>query len=208
MQLSEYTEKKLTGDPRHLSFQLARYKFVAKMIRGLTNKSVIEFGCGDGIGSLLISQESSNYTGLDINAASIKHASAAYGSETRHFRATDADFDRNFTHPGSAGLIFSLDVIEHLIPTQEKAFMEWAKSRLEPGGALIVGTPNADAARFQSPASAEAHINLHDHSTLLRLFHRHGFRPVFFFGMNDEVLHTGYERMCHYILMLGVNTDC
>ncbi len=206
MQLSEYTERKLINDPRHLSFQLARYKFVAKMIRGLTNKVVVEFGCGDGIGSLLISQESSNYLGLDINADFVQHATSAYGSEARCFRIAN-EHGYESTGPGKAGLVFSLDVIEHLEQTQEDAFMEWAVSRLEVGGALIVGTPNAYAARFQSPASAEAHINLHDHESLLEVFNRHGFRPVFFFGMNDEVLQTGYEPRCHYILMLGVKID-
>jgi hypothetical protein len=28
------------------------------------------------------------------------------------------------------------------------------------------------------------------------------FRNVFLFGMNDEVLHTGYYDMCHYLWAL------
>ena len=30
------------------------------------------------------------------------------------------------------------------------------------------------------------------------------FKRVFMFGMNDEVLHTGYPAMCHYIFGMGV----
>jgi hypothetical protein len=30
------------------------------------------------------------------------------------------------------------------------------------------------------------------------------FRNVFMFGMNDEVVHTGYGPMCHYLWMVGV----
>jgi len=30
------------------------------------------------------------------------------------------------------------------------------------------------------------------------------FKRVFMFGMNDEVLHTGYAPMCHYIFGMGV----
>ena len=29
------------------------------------------------------------------------------------------------------------------------------------------------------------------------------FENVFVFGMNDEVVHTGFYPMCHYIFVLG-----
>jgi hypothetical protein len=30
------------------------------------------------------------------------------------------------------------------------------------------------------------------------------FENVFMFGMNDEIVHTGYAPMCHYIWALAV----
>ena len=30
------------------------------------------------------------------------------------------------------------------------------------------------------------------------------FKNVFTFGMNDEVLHTGYNKMCHYVFAICV----
>ena len=31
------------------------------------------------------------------------------------------------------------------------------------------------------------------------------FTQVFMFGANDEVVHTGFAPMCHYLLALGVS---
>jgi hypothetical protein len=38
----------------------------------------------------------------------------------------------------------------------------------------------------------------------LRTLMERYFTNVFMFGMNDEVLHTGYAPMCHYIWSLAV----
>ena len=38
----------------------------------------------------------------------------------------------------------------------------------------------------------------------LRALMQRYFRNVFMFGMNDEVLHTGFAPMCHYLWSLAV----
>lgn len=68
---------------------------------------------------------------------------------------------------------------------------------------MVVGTPNLTAAQYASPQSEALHINLKSHDTLKVLLSRY-FYNVFMFGMNDEVLHTGYAPMCHYIWGIGV----
>jgi hypothetical protein len=70
-------------------------------------------------------------------------------------------------------------------------------------GVLITGTPNKAAHQYASPQSKALHINqksLEDLRTLMEKY----FRNVFMFGMNDEVLHTGFGPMCHYIWSLAV----
>src|SRR5262249_11587737 len=42
-------------DPKHLVFNLSRYKFVAKMLSG--SNHVLEIGCGDAFGSRIVRQE-------------------------------------------------------------------------------------------------------------------------------------------------------
>jgi hypothetical protein len=65
-------------------------------------------------------------------------------------------------------------------------------------GVMITGTPNISAAQYASECSAVQHINLKSQKTLRELMERY-FENVFIFGMNDEVLHTGYGPMSHYI---------
>ena len=54
-QLGLMTSQLYRDDPKHLVFQLSRYKFAAKMLSGL--KNVLEVGCGDGFSTKLIRQK-------------------------------------------------------------------------------------------------------------------------------------------------------
>jgi hypothetical protein len=63
---------------------------------------------------------------------------------------------------------------------------------------LITGTPNITASAHASPRSQVQHINLKSMQSLRELMLRY-FENVFMFGQNDEVVHTGYAPMCHYI---------
>ena len=76
--------------------------------------------------------------------------------------------------------------------------MERMVSCLPNNGVMITGTPNISAAQYASECSAVQHINLKSQQTLRTLMERY-FENVFLFGMNDEVLHTGYGPMSHYI---------
>jgi hypothetical protein len=53
--LGVMTSQAWYDDPRGLLFSLARYKFVAKALRG--SKNVLEVGCGDAFHSRLVQQE-------------------------------------------------------------------------------------------------------------------------------------------------------
>jgi hypothetical protein len=46
-------------------------------------------------------------------------------------------------------------------------------------------------------------VNLKTHKELRELGLKH-FHNVFMFGMNDEVVHTGYGPMCHFLWALCV----
>ena len=74
---------------------------------------------------------------------------------------------------------------------------------LTPDGVLVTGTPNVTAEQYASERSRVQHINLKSIAELRALMERY-FENVFMFGMNDEILHTGYAPMCHYIWSLAV----
>ena len=96
----------------------------------------------------------------------------------------------------------SLDVIEHIQPDYEYLFLETIDKNLAGDGIAVIGTPNVTSEQYASPLSREGHVNLYDHdrlrASLGQLFHN-----VFMFGINDEVVHTGYAPMCHYLVAVG-----
>ena len=70
-------------------------------------------------------------------------------------------------------------------------------------GVLIVGIPSLESQEYASVAAAAGHINCLTGSDL-RDFCRKYFNNVFMFGMNDEVLHTGFMPLCHYLFAMCV----
>jgi hypothetical protein len=68
---------------------------------------------------------------------------------------------------------------------------------------LIVGTPSIQSQAYAHPASKEGHINCKDEPGLRQLMEC-CFRNVFMFSMNDEIVHTGFHPMAHYLFALCV----
>ena len=68
---------------------------------------------------------------------------------------------------------------------------------------MIIGTPNVTSSPYASEGSEAGHINLKSFSSLKESLSQY-YSKVFMFGMNDEVLHTGFGPMCHYLMALAV----
>jgi 2-polyprenyl-3-methyl-5-hydroxy-6-metoxy-1,4-benzoquinol methylase len=96
----------------------------------------------------------------------------------------------------------SLDVIEHIFPQFEGQYFDTILRNLSPQGICIIGTPNRNASPYASIPSQIGHVNLYSQEKLVEAMLRY-FHQVLSFGMNDEILHTGYGPMCHYLLCVG-----
>jgi 2-polyprenyl-3-methyl-5-hydroxy-6-metoxy-1,4-benzoquinol methylase len=94
-----------------------------------------------------------------------------------------------------------LDVLEHIPTAQERRFLRNQADSLLPVGVAIVGMPSLESQAYASPPSRAGHVNCktgRDLQTVLEeVFH-----GVFVFSMNDEVVHTGFQPMAHYLLAL------
>lgn len=198
------TSFSFTHDPKHVSFVLARYKFVAKMLEG--KNRVMEVGSGDGIGLPLIAQAVGHVTCVDWDErhiTSIARRLLKYcpNVDVKHHNLNEKPF------PAKVDAIYTVDVIEHLDPSKEKQFVEHMLESLNDDGVMITGTPNITASAYASPSSAAQHINLKSMKSLRELMEKY-FKHVFMFGMNDEVVHTGYAPMCHYIWSVAAGIKC
>ena len=185
------------ADPKRMVFTLARYKFVAKMLSG--RKNVVEIGCGDAFCARVVKQEVERLTVTDYDPLFIDDAL----SRMEPPWVFDAKVVDILAGPpeGSFDAAYSLDVMEHIPAAQEDIYLNNIKAALDPQGVLIIGMPSLESQIFASPGSRDGHVNCKTGEDLRRLLESH-FHNVFLFSMNDEVVHTGFSKMAHYLFVL------
>lgn len=185
-------------DPRRLMFVLARYKFVAKMFSGM--KKVLEVGCADAFGTRIVRQEVPEVVATDFDSIFIERNKAhAHPRWNVTFKVHDMmaaplveDFDG----------IYAIDVLEHILPgEQEIRFISNIVSSLNATGVCLLGSPSIHSQTYASPPSKAGHVNCKDAQGLRKLMSQ-SFHNVFIFSMNDEVVHTGFHPMAHYLWAL------
>ena len=191
------TNQAWDDDPKRLTFTFARYKFVAKMLSG--RKHVLEIGCADAFGTRIVQQEVGELTAIDFDSVFIEDVK----------RRMSAKWPLTcFVHDmlagpvaGSFDGIYALDVLEHIKPNDEAVFLRNMFASLAPHGVAIIGMPSLEAQAYASPISRAGHVNCKSAPDLKSGLEKY-FNTVFLFSMNDEIVHTGYHKMAHYLLAL------
>jgi len=182
-------------DPRRLGFLLARYKFVAKMLEGRAR--VAEVGCADAFGTRVVAQAVGRVTAYDVDPIFVEDAarrsSDAWPVDVHVHDIVKAALPRRYDG------VYCLDLLEHIPQRSEQVFLAHLRQSLRPSGALVVGSPSLESQPYASPQSKAGHVNCKSGAALARLLRGH-FSNVFLFSMNDEVVHTGFAPMAHYLL--------
>lgn len=186
-----------TIDPKRLTFTLSRYKFVSKMLQGYDN--VLEIGCGDCWASELVSQSVNHLTAIDIDPIFIDDAEKRVGPNVRlmvHDMLSGPVYaiDRL---PKYFDAAYCLDVLEHITPEDERVFLGNVCLSIGKNGTFICGSPSLESQTYASKLSKLGHVNCKTEDSLRETLKRY-FHNVYLFGMNDEVLHTGFGPLCHY----------
>ena len=184
-------------DPRRLTFLLARYKFVAKMLADCRN--VGEVGCGDAFGTRVVLQEVPDVTVYDFDQLFIQDIRSRF-DEKWPLKAEVHDIVAG-PLPRKHEALFSLDVIEHIAPHKEHDYLANLCESLAENGMLIIGTPSLESQAYASPPSKAGHVNCKTADQLKALLEYY-FEHVFIFSMNDEVVHTGFSPMAHYLFAM------
>ena len=187
-------------DPRRFLFSQARYKFVSKMLSGRQN--VLEIGCGDGFNVPIVMQEVKALTITDFDKEFIKDAIIRRPPEYPYIAKVHNFLDGRID--GTFDAAYSLDVLEHIDASLERQFLGNIMKCLSREAVLIVGMPSLESQTYASPGSKAGHINCKSGPDLKSLIGEF-FHSVFLFSVNDEVVHTGFHKMAHYIIAMGVH---
>jgi 2-polyprenyl-3-methyl-5-hydroxy-6-metoxy-1,4-benzoquinol methylase len=185
-------------NPKRLLFMLARYKFVARMLSGC--EDALEIGCGDGFGAEIVLQEVENVHCVDFDPLFIKHCLKERQAKGLTFAV--ADLTRSQVFP-KRDAVYAIDVLEHIKKSNEDKFLANIVKSLKRNGICIMGTPTLESQKYASVWSKEGHVNCKTGVDLRKTMLKH-FERVFLFSMNDEVVHTGFYPMAHYLFALGV----
>lgn len=187
-------------DPIRFSFVLSRYKFVARMLTGY-NK-VLEVGCGDGFASRIVAQHVSQLVVSDFDPIYTEEAESQlvppFAAECRTHDFLEGPMEDVFD------AAYMLDVLEHILPGDQDEFLKNLCASITEHGVLVVGMPSLESQQFASEGSKLGHVNCKSGRTLKAELEVY-FHNVFLFSMNDEVVHTGFPPMAHYLIVLCVN---
>jgi 2-polyprenyl-3-methyl-5-hydroxy-6-metoxy-1,4-benzoquinol methylase len=186
-------------DPKRLGIVLSRYKFVAKMLEGKAR--VLEVGCGDAWASRVVKQSVGSLVGIELLPEWVEDARQGM-EEAWKFEVHQHDM---LTGPVAGGFdaAYALDVLEHIPPVDEDLFIRNIVASIDAPGVLILGLPSLESQPYASPGSKEGHVNCKTAPDLKALMQK-SFHDVFIFSMNDEVVHTGFHKLAHYLFALCV----
>ena len=110
---------------------IASYEFVLKYANG---KKVLDYGCGSGYGTSILSSVAQQVTGVDVSKETILYAKQHFLSENAAFKTIDELNDEKFD------IIVSFQVIEHV--KNDKLYLKQLKNRLNQDGILFLTTPD------------------------------------------------------------------
>ena len=183
-------------DPRRFLFSQSRYKFTAKMLSG--RKRALEIGCGDAFNAPIIMQEVGHLTVTDFDPHFIADARARVQPEYPYDAVVHNFLERPMEKAAPFDAAYLLDVLEHIHSEHERKFIANIMQGLTENAIMIVGMPSFESQTYASEGSKAGHVNCKSAPDLKRLMEEF-FHSVFLFSMNDEVVHTGYHKMAHYI---------
>jgi len=187
-------------NPLMATIHMSRIKFVSKMLS--PDDVVLELGAGYGYGGYFYSKVAKYVTGMDLY---VDFDESYRRLKTDNFRMVRGDIlsppDEIFDP--APNVITSTDVIEHFHKADGLKIIEKYSAILPRGGMMITGSPSAYSLPYRSQQSKDNHFYEYEPFELKDELEKH-FSRVFLFSMNDEVVHTGFEKLAWYFFLIAV----
>ena len=127
---------------------LAVYEWIGVRVLGVR---VLDMACGEGYGSAVLARGAADVLGVDANPEAYEHARRRYSQDNLRF---ERGLVETHGERGAYDAVVFLQTIEHV--HDPVAVLSHLRSRLAPGGAVYVSTPNLLTI---APAGAEKSTN-------------------------------------------------
>ena len=185
-------------------FHVATYNFCRPYIDG---KFVLDFGCGSGYGTHLLSQYCKEITGVDISEDAIRFAGANYCNDNLTYRQIDDIQTTPLPYPdASFDTVISFQVMEHI--EQTRKYLDEIRRVLKDDGVVVIATPDRRTRLFrgQKPWN-EYHVREYGPQEFRALVQR-SFADYELFGMTarENVIQIELKRTRLMRLMTWVFT--
>jgi len=196
-------KKILVSNPLMATVKLSRYKFVSKM---LTNDDeIIDVGCGGGLSTFYYSQFCKSAIGIDNDQKRVNEW-AEFENHKIKFLKKDANDLK--TIKSNANCIVNIDFIEHIEKKDGVRFIKNCKNYLssqknKKNKMLIIGTPSFYSQKYRAKHNLEHHKYEYKPDELNDICKKF-FSRTFMFMMNDEIVHTGFNKLGWYFFLICI----
>ena len=134
-------EEAQRGQTSQIAQRQAQYlSLVTPVLQALPAAPALDLGCGRGEWVQLLASQGHPSLGVDSNAAMLQLADTVGAN----VQCQDIFAFLRATQPGQYALVTSFQVVEHLPPDQLLELLQGAWRVLQPGGMIILETPNPE----------------------------------------------------------------
>ena len=178
-----------------------RYALAKDVVKG---KTVLDFGCGTGYGAAKLATQAASVTGLDIDTAAIRWASATHRNDNLKFVCL-ADLGASLT-AASFDVVTCFEMIEHVDHATQKALIASFARLLKPDGVMLISTPNPETTKLyganpyhiREMNEAELHDLVSPHFSAVQILRQHVRAGVTFeLGDNNAALRSSFISEAH-----------
>ena len=146
---------------------LHRYHLAAPFCVG---KRVLDLASGEGYGSAILGAVASEVVGVDIDNASVEHASLTYGTD--HVRFIEGSIlDLNLFTDHSFAVVVCFEAVEHV--DDHDLLMQAVIGALRPDGLFVISTPDRATYTDLHQQSNPFHVHELDREEFRHLLSRH-----------------------------------
>lgn len=137
---------------------VAAYRYAGTLVAG---RRVLDAGCGEGFGTSTLAATAASVTGIDYSAQAVAECRRLWSAGRPNLRFERVDLTRPAGFDERFEVVLNFQVLEHI--REPGPFLQALRDRLEPGGLLVLTTPN----RLRSASENPYHVREYTGDELL-----------------------------------------